>query len=166
MGRFHSWTLLLLLTGSVAHARSAGQETPDEAVARDSITWEMMVGRDSERAGWIFRDDETGAFVQSVFHGREVAEEQGFTANAGTFLDVRARLAEYRALASAGEGCPVADSDVLAFRLTWRERGLRHTATFSDSCGGVPSGFLETMRPINQRFDRLLSPSQGNEGRE
>lgn len=166
MGRFHSWTLLLLLAGSVAHADGVEQLPPGEPVAQDSIAWEMMVGRDRERAGWIFRDDETGAFVQAVFHGREVGEEQGFVASAGTFIDVRTRLAEYRALATAGEGCPVAESDVLAFRLIWLERGLRHTATFSDSCGGVPTGFLETMRPINQRFDRLLSPSQGNEGPE
>jgi ribosomal protein S28E/S33 len=158
--------LVLLLAGSAAHARGGGQESPGEAVVPDSIAWEMMVGRDRERAGWIFRNDETGAFVRSVVHGREVAEELGFTASTGTFVDVQARLAEYRALARAGEGCPVGESDFLAFRLVWRERGLRHTATFSDSCGGVPVGFLETMRPINQRFDRLLLPSRGNAASE
>ena len=155
MGRFVFWLLAPVLTGSIVQAQGTGQPLPGEAGARDSFTMEIVVGG-IQPAGWTLRSDETGR----AFDRNSPPMDEAFTADAGAFADLRARLADYRALATAGAGCPVSDRDVLAFRLVWLEQGRQFTTTFADSCGGVPTDFFDRIRPIGQRLNRFITLPQ------
>lgn len=64
----------------------------------------------------------------------------------GSFARAAAQLAPYRA--RTGDSCAPTQADILFFRLTWLERGVLYTATFADSCGGIPTDLIDSVRPI------------------
>lgn len=135
---------------------AAGAATPD-----DSIRFELVT-RATQSTGWEIAVDEMGkTFDRDLRTGAaDPSKGAAFTAARGTFDFVRNRLARYRKLARDGAGCPIGTGDVISYRLTWTEHGLIHTATFADSCGGVPSDLFNVLAPVGQRIDRALPPPQ------
>jgi len=124
---------------------------------QDIIAVEVITGSDS--SGWTIATDGHSSFFD---YNRETgaadpAMQQRFVGEAADFAFARSQLARYRPLAQDGDGCPIARTDVFGFRLTWVEHGARHTATFTDSCGGIPSDLNAALRPIGQRVDRYLA---------
>lgn len=122
----------------------------------DSITMELVTNG-AASSGWMLRSNDSG----QSFHKAPGLDATDFVAGKGTYAFVAKRLAAYRKLARDGAGCPVAASDAFAYRFTWVERGVRHTTTFSPSCGGTPQDIFVTLRPIGERIDRLTARPPG-----
>lgn len=149
---------------------SAAGPTANNPLA-DRITFELVISG-VRSSGWEIRGDESGDMFDLRLVDGQLPEgpeappaEEGrhsrrdpFTASAGTFSFSRQQLEKYRQHALPGTGCAIRKLDVIAFRLTWIEQGARATATYADSCGGVPTDLIETIAPIGQRIDRALPP--------
>lgn len=159
MSRFVFGLTVLSLAGSVVHAQEARLPSSQATEAQDSFTMEIVVVGGLRSAGWTLRSDETGL----AFDQNQPPMREAFAADAGAFADVRARMADYRAMATEGTGCVISSRDVLGFRLTWLEQGRSFTASFSDSCGGIPTDFFDRMRPIGERLNRFMQFPQAGD---
>lgn len=122
----------------------------------DSFTFEILTGPSS--AGWSVDANGAGTFFDRDLQTgtADPALQQPFSGPAENYAYALKQTAKYRALARPGDGCPVARSDVFGFRLSWVEAGARFTATFTDSCGGIPVGLDQDLRPVGERIDALL----------
>ena len=137
-----------------------GQAVGQAAVlpATDTITFEMIVG--NSLSGWELASDGRGSFFDKdrVTGKPDPTKAQSFAGPADNFAFASSQLAAYRALASAGAGCAPARDEIFGFRLRWVEKGKPFTATFTDSCGGIPDNFDLVIAPVGKRLDVLLPP--------
>lgn len=69
----------------------------------------------------------------------------------GSYARTLAQVARYRAFAD--DPCTATRKDIIAFRLSWREQGRVHSVTFADSCRGIPTDLIDTMRPLSEIFE-------------
>ena len=140
---------VLLLLASPAAAQTAAAAVPS------AIGFDMLIAGE-EQVSWTLNADGTGeAILRNVPDGEGERTEQRFllAAPAGEYAWAVAQIARYRALAQAAPGCAITAEGVMAFRLTWREGEQSHVASFSDNCGGVPTDFFDTMRPLGERME-------------
>lgn len=120
----------------------------------DQIHWEMFVGG-VPGAEWTVDKAGSGAWIVNDARlpaGREVLP---FAVKPADYAWIAEKMAPYRPLAKAGVPCPVRSTDVFGFRIRWREGGVPLVATFTDSCGGIPAGFMEQMQPVSARIEAL-----------
>jgi hypothetical protein len=139
---FKPIALALLLAASPATAQS------------DQIHWEMFVGGNAG-AEWTIDATGNGEWIMNDVRlpgGREVMP---LTAKPADYVWIAQKLSIYRPLAKGGAPCPIKTTDVFGFRVTWREAGKPVVATFTDSCGGIPTGFMEHMQPVSARIEAL-----------
>jgi hypothetical protein len=121
----------------------------------DSFRFGMFIAGE-EQGSWTLRADGEG---EADFHGvpngdgPRTSVHQRIAAPEGGYASVLAQVARYRALALPDPGCQITREGVMAFRLSWREAGITYHASFSDNCGGIPTDFFETMRPVGERVE-------------
>jgi hypothetical protein len=132
----------LLLVASPAMAQS------------DQIHWQMFVGGNAG-AEWTIDATGKGEWVMNDARlpgGREVLP---LTAKPSDYTWIAQKLAIYRPLAKGDAPCTIKPTDTFGFRVTWREAGKPVVATFTDSCGGIPTQFMEHMQPVSARIEAL-----------
>lgn len=132
--------LALLLVGE---ATLATLPPPDE------LAFEILVGSGSAVGFRVDATERVEQFDNNPHRAQTEAEVS--RGKDGTFAKARDQFARYRALAD--EPCTPTTTDVIAFRLTWRESGTSHTATFADSCKGIPDDLVATMRPVVEMIE-------------
>lgn len=114
------------------------------AVPPDQVAFEIIIAG-GEPSGFRIDANERVETFDGDPH-RTAAAPEVHTAAAGSFARARAQFARYRQL--AGDPCAATDKDIIAFRLSWREAGSVRAVTFADSCKGVPTDLVDTMRPL------------------
>ena len=128
--------------------------SPALAEPADQIHWQMFIGG-TAGAEWTIDATGQGEWIMNdarLPDGREVLPLAAKPADYGWIAE---RMAVYRPLAKGGAPCPVQSTDMLGFRVTWREAGKPAVATFTDSCGGIPTDFMEHMQPVSARIEAL-----------
>ena len=143
-----SLTALLLLS-------SPATAQPVAATMPSRISFDMLIAG-QEQVSWTLNADGTGEAVLRNVPGDEGARGErriALHASDGEFRWAVDHLSRYRALAQAAPGCAITAEGVMAFRLTWREGGQSHVASFSDNCGGIPTDFFDVMRPLGERME-------------
>ncbi|MCT2558831.1 hypothetical protein N0B51_07540 [Tsuneonella sp. YG55] len=121
----------------------------------DEVMFEILVGLGPASGFRIDATERVELFDNDPHRGATAPEVS--QAEAGTFAKAREQLARFRGL--AGEPCVPGSTDVLSFRLSWREQGTIHSATFADSCKGIPVGLLDALRPIGQMIEGRTADS-------
>ena len=135
----------------------AAEAAAPDGTPPDEVAFEILVGTGSVGG---FRIDANERIEQFDRNPHSLpTEPEVSTGSAGTYALAHRQFARYRSL--AGAPCAPLVSDVLAFRLSWREAGSIHTATFADSCGGIPTDLVEAMRPIGVVIESGAKPDDG-----
>lgn len=127
----------------------------------DRLSFGMFVAGE-EMVSWTLRADGTGeAIMRNVAteSGKRVTRRERLLASEGDYRSVIDRLARYRALAVIAPGCTITGEGVMAYRLSWHESGVTYHASFSDNCGGIPTDFFDTMRPIGEQMEDWMVES-------
>lgn len=126
-----------------------------EAPQPDLVGFELLLSGRSA-SGFTIDSNET---ITSFDHGPERlhAEPEIAAGDQGNFAAAREHLSRYRPLAD--DGCDAKPADVLAFRLTWRESGVVHRVDFADSCKGIPTDLIDTLRPVAVIVEAHSKPS-------
>ena len=126
-----------------------------ESVQPETLAFDMLIAG-QEQVSWTLNADGTGeALLRNIPDGVDQRAERriDLAAPDGDYTWAVAQLARYRTLAVAAPGCAITAEGVMAFRLTWREGGQSHVASFSDNCGGIPTDFFDVMRPLGERME-------------
>lgn len=126
-----------------------------ESVIPETLAFDMLIAG-QEQVSWTLNADGTGeALLRNIPDGVDQRAERrvALAAPDGDYAWAVAQLARYRTLAVATPGCAITAEGVMAFRLTWREGGQSHVASFSDNCGGIPTDFFDVMRPLGERME-------------
>lgn len=126
-----------------------------EQLRPESVAFDMLIAG-QEQVSWTLNADGTGeALLRNVPDGVDQRAERriALAAPDGDYVWAVSHLARYRSLAVAAPGCAITAEGVMAFRLTWREGGQSHIASFSDNCGGIPTDFFDVMRPLGERME-------------
>ena len=131
-----------------------------ESVQPETLAFDMLIAG-QEQVSWTLHADGTGeALLRNIPDGVDQRGEQriALAAPDGDYTWAVTQLARYRTLAVAAPGCAISAEGVMAFRLTWREGGQSHVASFSDNCGGIPTDFFDVMRPLGERMEGWQRP--------
>ena len=139
----------------------AAPASAQEAPLPDSIGFDLLIAG-TEQMSWTLGADGRGEALlrgEPGAAGVRTDRRIPLVAPSGGYDWAVRQIAPYRALAVAAPGCAITGDGVMAFRLTWREGGATHVASFSDNCGGVPTDFLATMRPSGERLEGWERPA-------
>ncbi len=146
--------LVAVLLAMLPSVRAQAEEAP----APERIGFAMLIAG-NEQMRWTLDADGHGEAVlhDTPVEGGRADERIALNATREDFGWAVAQIAQYRQYAQAAPGCAITPEGVMAFRLTWLEAGAEHVASFSDNCGGVPTDFFETMRPLGQRMEGWMA---------